>query len=62
MKNPVHGAGYELVLIIGVSFSMLPVADVEVKTRIENVESYSVICNTRVHQFILVYMSVEKEK
>jgi hypothetical protein len=58
----VHGAGYELVLIIGVSFSMLPVADVEVKTRIENVESYSVICNTRVHQFILVYMSVEKEK
>jgi hypothetical protein len=62
MKNPAHGAGYELVLIIGVSFSMLPVADVEVKTRIENVESYSVICNTRVHQFILVYMSVEKEK
>jgi len=38
------------------------VLDLPNKRRIENVESYSVICNTLVHQFILVYMSVEKEK
>jgi serine/threonine protein kinase len=35
---------------------------VEPKRRMENVGSYSIICNTRVQQFILVYISVEKEK